>query len=250
MFLSCAPRLVCKQSTAARLIIILIVAVGLLAGPAIGNARQKDTSADGIKGADSITPVSLVKFSTGLVAAFAIHEAAHELAANATGNSLSWDPGTPNQPIQFQEDADSSTDGFYINAAGLTAQLVNTEIILDVDKINKDYAFVRGMVAWNVINPISYALDYWFINRTNKKRPNGYEGDLQGIEYHKGEDTANVFAVSIVAVSLVQGYRFLKTQDWAPDWIRSDDEDAGANHSAITVQPRYEGVEVTYQTTF
>ncbi|MDY6905944.1 MAG: hypothetical protein SWH61_14805 [Thermodesulfobacteriota bacterium] len=196
---------------------------------------------------EKITPLSVVKFSAGMVSAFMVHEAAHELVANATGNSLSWDPGTLNQPIQFREDADSSTDAMYINAAGLTAQLVGTEIILDVDKINKDDAFVRGMVAWNILNPISYALDYWFINRTNKKKTNGYEGDLQGIEYHKGEDTANVFAASIVAVSLVHGYRFIKTQDWAPDWIKPKDN---GHTSTVTVQPRRQGVELTYHTTF
>lgn len=245
-----APTRLCqKRPDKFQWLIILVAAVlfGLGAGTARAADARKVISPEEAANAQKITPWSLVKFSAGAVSAFLIHEAAHELAATATGNSLSWDPGTVNQPIQFQEDADSSTDAFYINAAGLTAQLVGTEIILGVDKIDKDDAFVRGMLAWNVLNPISYALDYWFINRTNKEKTNGYEGDIQGIEYHKGDDTANVFAASIVAISLVQGYRFLKTQDWAPEWIRPRKD---GNRSALTVQPRRRGVELTFHATF
>ncbi|MHA2408366.1 MAG: hypothetical protein ACXACA_08355, partial [Candidatus Ranarchaeia archaeon] len=52
-----------------------------------------------------------------------------------------------------------------------------------------------------------------------------YEGDLQGIERYSDESKANLFAIGIVAIAASQGYRFLKTQTWAPDWIKDNPHD-------------------------
>jgi hypothetical protein len=104
----------------------------------------------------------------------------------------------------------------------LVAQVASSEVILDVDRIDKNDAFVRGMMAWNIFNPIMYALDYWFIHKTNDKNGDSYQGDLQGIEHYSSERTANIFAGAMVAIATVQGYRFLKTQSWAPEWIKDN----------------------------
>jgi hypothetical protein len=125
-----------------------------------------------------------------------------------------------NQPIGFTEYADSDSKGLAINSAGLLAQVLGSEIILQVDSIDKNDAFVRGMMTWNIINPILYAADYWFIRRTNQETSNGgYQGDIQGIEYYSNESKANTFAICMVAVATFQGYRFIKIQSWAPDWM-------------------------------
>jgi len=166
---------------------------------------------------------AVFKFSAGVVSAFMIHEASHYLAAEITGTELDWELGNYNQPLTYTEKADNNTDGVILNSAGLVSQVIGSEIILQVGRIDKNDNFVRGMMAWNIVNPILYSLDYWFIHRTNHDTGNGgYQGDIQGIEYHSSEQSANVFAASMVAIAGFQGYRFLKTQTWAPDWLRDE----------------------------
>ena len=166
---------------------------------------------------------SILKYSAGFFSAFMIHEGGHFLAGEATGTNMDWELGNYNQPLVFTEEADSDTDGLIINSAGLVTQAIGAEIILQVDSIDKNDDFVRGMMYWNILNPVFYALDYWFIHRTNSKNGNSYQGDLQGIEHYSSERTANIFAASMVAIAGIQGYRFLKTQDWAADWFDVED---------------------------
>ncbi len=165
---------------------------------------------------------SILKYSAGFFSAFMIHEGAHLVAAEATGTNIDWELGNYNQPLAYTEEANNDTDGLILNSAGLVAQALGSEIILQVDSIDKNDDFVRGMMHWNILNPIFYALDYWFIHITNDETEDGYQGDIQGIEHYSDEKTANVFAASMVAVAGIQGYRFLKTQDWAPDWLKDE----------------------------
>jgi hypothetical protein len=166
---------------------------------------------------------TIFKFSAGIISAFMIHEGAHFLAGEITGTDMEWELGNYNQPLAFTEEAKNDTDGLIVNSAGLVSQVIGSEIILQVDGINKNDAFVRGMMTWNILNPIFYALDYWFIRKTNSKNGDRYQGDIQGIEYYSSESAANLFAASMVAIAGIQGYRFLKTQDWAPDWLKDED---------------------------
>jgi hypothetical protein len=165
---------------------------------------------------------SILKYSAGFFSAFMIHEGAHLVAAEATGTNIDWELGNYNQPLAYTEEANNDTDGLILNSAGLVAQALGSEIILQVDSIDKNDDFVRGIMHWNILNPIFYALDYWFIHITNDETEDGYQGDIQGIEHYSDEKTANVFAASMVAVAGIQGYRFLKTQDWAPDWLKDE----------------------------
>jgi hypothetical protein len=169
-----------------------------------------------------ITITSVFKFAGGVISAFAIHEGAHLAAGQITGTSLDWRVGTINQPIEFSENTKDDSDGFIVYSAGLVAQMASSEVILNVDSIDKNDAFVRGMMAWNIFNPITYALDYWFIHKTNDKNGDSFQGDLQGIEYYSSERTANIFAGGMVALVTFQSYRFLKTQSWAPEWIKDN----------------------------
>jgi len=181
---------------------------------------------------NDITLGSTAKFFGGILAAHCIHEGAHALVAEACDTDLDWEIGTYNQPIGFTENADSDSKGFAINSAGLLAQVLGSELILQVDSIDKNDAFVRGMMAWNIINPILYAADYWFIRKTNQKTSNGYQGDIQGIEYYSNESKANTFGICMVAAAAFQGYRFIKTQPWAPKWMN------GRSHSLkLDMQP-------------
>jgi hypothetical protein len=170
---------------------------------------------------EAITARSAAKFALGIVASAAVHETAHALVAAATDTSMTWKVGNYNQPLAFQESANSGAKGVAVYSAGLIAQLICSEIILDVDSIDKNDAFVRGMMTWNVLNPILYALDYWVFRVSNQQNGSSYQGDLVGIEHYSSEATAQAFAVGITAIAAFQGYRFLKTQDWAPDWLKA-----------------------------
>ena len=195
-------------------------------------------------GEKDITYSSVLKFSAGIVAAFSIHEGAHALVAELTNTDMDWELGNYNQPIAFTEHSSSDSKGAAISSAGLISQAIGSEIILQSEKIDKNDAFVRGMMAWNIVNPIMYSLDYWFIHISNQRNGNTYQGDIEGIEYYTNESTANGFALSMLGIACLQGYRFLKTQSWAPDWVK------GESHTINFAPLPSGGLVMTYKFVF
>ena len=162
---------------------------------------------------------SIVKFGSGMVTAYAIHEAGHATTAYLTGTDLKWEIGTYNQVVGFRENASNDTSGALLHASGLVTQAIASEIILQSD-IDKNDNFVRGMMAWNIINPLIYSLDYWIIRRASQEYGNYYQGDIEGFEHYTNDTSANVFAGTMTAIAIFQGYRFIKTQNWAPNWMK------------------------------
>jgi hypothetical protein len=174
-------------------IIITIMAVIALAGPAQASSE-------------------LIEFIGGVAAAYVLHEGGHALAAELTAADIRWTWGNHNQFIGFEErEALGKRSGAALYGAGLVAQMLSSEVILGCDRIEKNSSFVRGMMAWNIINPLKYAADYW-ITRSH--------GDLYGMAHYAGRGRANVFAAAMTAVTINQGYRFLRTQTWAPEWTK------------------------------
>jgi hypothetical protein len=191
--------------------------------------------------ADESLTLSALKFATGMISAYALHETGHALAASLTDTDLEWGVGTYNQPLGFTERAQHNGDGMLVHSAGLLTQVVSSEIILQSDSIDKNDSFVRGMMFWNILNPVVYSLDYWIFKRTNKEEGNHYQGDLKGLEHYSNDATANGYATIMTGLAIYQGYRFLKMQKWAPDWITSDSarlnfQPAGSNGAVLTVQ--------------
>ena len=169
---------------------------------------------------NDLSATAVFKYAAGVASSILLHEGAHALVAAATNTHMSWKAGNYNQPIGFTEDASSDAKGVALYSSGLLTQLAASEVILQVDRIDKNDAYVRGMMTWNVLNPILYSLDYWFFRVANKNGGTSYQGDLQGIEHYSSEATAQGFAIGITAIAAFQGYRFLKTQDWAPEWLK------------------------------
>lgn len=167
--------------------------------------------------------ISLLKFGTGIITAYALHEAGHAMAGFLTGTDIEWGLGTYNQPLGFKEDADCDTDGMIVHAAGLMTQVAVSEIILQSESIDNNSNLMRGMMLWNIVNPIVYSLDYWFIRRTNKESDTTYQGDIEGFENYTNDTGANIFAAGMLAIAAIQGYRYMKTQTWAPEWMQRDD---------------------------
>jgi len=148
-----------------------------------------------------------VKFAGGALTSYMIHEGGHYFAAEVTNNDMEWEFMKDGQLISFYSNPESDHDGLYINSAGLVSQAIMSEIIID-SKLNNDDFFVRGMMFWNVLNPIMYAVDYWWLKRTNEIKDNTYFGDLAGIEYYSDKKTANIFAGTMVLLALWHGHRF------------------------------------------
>ncbi len=190
-------------------LLIFIVLVGLTSG-----VRQAESAES--------TTLSFLKFGTGMLTAYALHESGHALAASLTGTDLDWGVGTYNQPLGFRENAESDTAGMLVHAAGLTSQILSSEVILQSDSIDKNDSFVRGMMAWNILNPIIYTLDYWVFRRTNQENGTCYQGDLEGFEHYTDDSSTTLFAATMAGLAAFQGYRFMKTQSWAPDWMKQD----------------------------
>jgi hypothetical protein len=165
--------------------------------------------------------IETLKFGTGIITAYALHETGHAAAAWVTGTDMEWNTNTYNQPLGFTEHAEHNGSGMFVHSAGLLTQVGSSEIILQ-SEIDKNDSFVRGMMAWNVINPIVYSLDYWFLRKSNKEDGRHYQGDIQGIEHYSNDATANGYAAAMTGMALWQGWRFLKTQRWAPEWVKSD----------------------------
>ena len=170
---------------------------------------------------EDMTYTSILKFSAGIIAAFSIHEGGHALVGWMTNTDMDWRWGDINQPLKFTEDADSDAKGAAINAAGLISQAIGGEVILRAEKIDQNDAFVRGMMAWNILNPIMYAMDYWFFHKTNSNDGDTYEGDLAGVERYTNTPTAHGFALCMAGIAAFQANRFLQTQSWAPDWLKT-----------------------------
>ena len=164
---------------------------------------------------------SILKFSAGIITAFSIHEGGHALVGRTTNTDMNWRRGDINQPLKFTEDTDSDSKGAAINAAGLISQAIAGELILRAEDIDKNDAFVRGMMAWNILNPIMYAMDYWFFHKTNSNDGDSYEGDLAGVERYTSTPTAHGFALCMAGLAALQANRFLQTQSWAPDWLKT-----------------------------
>jgi hypothetical protein len=193
---------------------------------------------------ETVTARSAAKFAAGVISSALIHEGAHALVAAVTDTDLTWKVGNYNQPLAYTENATGNSKAVALYSAGLIAQLICSEIILDVDSIDKNDAYVRGMMTWNILNPILYALDYWVFRISNQQNGNTFQGDLAGIEHYSSESTAQAFAVGITAIAAFQGYRYLKTQDWAPDWLKA----APDNVSVLPL--RSGGAMLTYESRF
>ncbi len=221
-----------RFQTDPRFLLLFLFGIYCSSVPAIANAEDESAIA------------SVLKFTAGVASSALIHEGSHAVVAGVTGTSMTWEAGTYNQPIGFTDHATSNSKGVAIYSAGLLSQTLGAEIILQVDRIDKNDSFIRGMMVWNIVNPILYTLDYWVFRNSNKTSGNSYQGDLQGIEHYSSKSTANAFAVSITALAAFQGYRFLRTQSWAPDWLKGETHKLGLRPLSAG------GLMMTYQFQF
>jgi len=173
---------------------VLVLMVGLFSGNSVALADEA-----------AVARWSLAKKSAGFiggwVSGFLFHEAGHEVVARVEGVGMSWQ-GADNRWL-----ANTYDQGKLRNIAlgGFGAQIISTEIILGIEKIPKDNAFVFGWLGFNIINSLLYVLD-------NELRDG--IGDLETLRA-TGVNTGFV-EIGLVAHSILTAYRIYKNPKFIP----------------------------------
>jgi hypothetical protein len=192
------------------------LAIGILIAILI-NALTKGAHANEIVGVQNLEPLreplpvgNTLNFAAGMATAYLIHESGHIIAGRLTHTDMHFHSFENGQLLSFDMHPESDSDGLWVSTAGLNAQLICSEAILRSRTVDRHDPFVRGMMTWNVINPVLYSLDYWFLHKWNKTENGHFQGDLQCVEYYSDKHDANLFALSVSLLALYDGYRFLK----------------------------------------
>ena len=140
-----------------------------------------------------------VGFTAGFLAGLAFHELGHEVVGRLEGAEMHWS-GT-----EWNTNA-SPSDMRRIAIAGFGAQILSTEIILGVEDIPKDNAFVLGWLGYNILNGIYYVVQ-------DQIHSDGYD-DIKTLR-NNGFDTTYL-KIGLVLYSLVSAYRLYKNPKFAP----------------------------------
>lgn len=147
-----------------------------------------------------------IGFVAGLTSGFLFHEIGHEIVARAEGADINWSDN--------RWTARASGNSLRnIAWAGFGAQVISTEVILGVEKIPKDNAYVLGWLAFNICNSLIYPL--------RNELQNGY-GDLETLR-RTGIDTAYV-EIGLVAYGLLTAYRVYHNPKFIP-YIKTTKEE-------------------------
>lgn len=188
-----------------------------------------------------------VKFAAGVLTSYiAVHEGGHVLSAYLTDTRLDWEAGTYGQPIAFKEHARGDSRGALVNASGLLAQLSVNRYLLGSDTVDREDYFIQGLIWWNLVNPIVYALDYWWLHNTNDIGTDGtYRGDIAGIERYKGKGTAHAFTACVAAAALFQAWEYMTQSDKVPVPLPESHSIVGSGHS-LDLQPVRSGIALMY----
>jgi hypothetical protein len=138
-------------------------------------------------------------FVAGLVSGFLFHEAGHAIIARIENVDLSWNGG------QLYATTSSKNKLRNVAFAGFGAQMLSAEVILGINQIPKDNAYVLGWLSYDIFNLFSYSLE-------NELR--GDCGDLKTLR-KTGVDTGYV-EIGMVAYGLLTAYRIYKNPQFIP----------------------------------
>jgi len=154
---------------------------------------------------DEVTPASaridLAEKSTGFVggmlAGLAFHELGHEAMAGIEGanmhwNGLNWRTKASHQALRN------------IAISGFGAQVLSTEVLLDVKSIPKNNSFVIGWLTCNILNTLQYV--------AQDRLCGGGVGDFRCLR--KNGMNVGYIEAGLVAHSLFSAYRLNKNSSF------------------------------------
>lgn len=160
----------------------------------------------------------------GVFSGYILHEGGHFFMGKLTNTDMDWHLNNWRNPITYTEYADNPRDAALVHASGIVTSLTASEIILRSESIDKRRPYVMGMMFYNVVNPILYAIDYKLLNRWNYRDSDGCHGDLECIENYTGHTKGNVFAYGTAFIAAIQGWRYIDALTNNRDrWYLRDD---------------------------
>ena len=138
-------------------------------------------------------------FIAGVASGLVFHELGHEAMARFEGVDMRWS-GTTNWRTSASPAAMRN-----IAIGGFGAQVLSTEIMLGVDAIPKDNAFILGWLAFNVLNVANYMI---------KDEVCGGYGDFETLR-NNGMNT-DFLKVGLLAHAALSAYRLYKNPKFIP----------------------------------
>lgn len=142
-------------------------------------------------------------FVAGLASGFLLHEAGHEIVGLVEGVHMSWSGGFDPRWTAYTNDHEKLRR---VAIAGFGAEIVSAEIILGVDAIPKDNAFVLGVLTYAILNPVIYLL------RDNLQH-GGY-GDYETLRNNGAN--VDLIKVGMLAHAALSAYRLYKNPKFIP----------------------------------
>lgn len=137
-------------------------------------------------------------FIAGAIAGLASHELGHEVVARFEGADMHWSGtswSTDTSPSALRN----------IAIAGFGAQVLSTEVILGVDAIPKDNAFVLGWLTFNILNTVQYAA---------MDSLQGGHGDFETLR--KNGANTDLVKIGLLAHAALSAYRLYKNPKFIP----------------------------------
>ncbi len=159
----------------------------------------------------TITPKNIAKFSAGAVTGGVIHENAHYITAETQGMNPGWNSKNPTE-VEYRAYEDKNNNKKRIvDSAGIVAQTLATEIILNINEIPKNDSYTLGLLAFTIGDNIRYGL---FPNLRGKSNSDVEQLDKVGIKKEYVQS-------ALLAHSAFSLYRLYKL------WKRKDSEKKG-----------------------
>jgi hypothetical protein len=143
----------------------------------------------------------IVKKTGGLLAGvatgFLFHEAGHQIVAKLENVDMGWSGLLNPRWMAYTDDREKFRR---ITFGGFGAQVLSTEVILGVDAIPKDNAFILGWLGFNILNTMLYV--------------GGGNGDFKMLR-ENGVDTTYL-GIGLAAYALLSAYRLYKNPAFVP----------------------------------
>jgi hypothetical protein len=159
--------------------------------------KEKDTAIT----ARIIVAKKITGFTAGYLAGYAFHDAGHFLVA------LIEDAKQPHiSGATFKSIPSNPESSRHIAIGGFSAQILSTEIILDIDAIPKDNSFVLGWLTFNIMNTVSYVIADTISNDICE--------DFKSLRT-KGVNT-DIIKVALLAHTALSVYRIYKNPKFIP----------------------------------
>lgn len=143
-------------------------------------------------------------FVAGYLSGFGSHELHHAVIAKTEGVGMEWSGGVQ-FPGRWTAHSDDKEKIRRVAIAGFVGQVLSTEVILGIDAIPKNNAFILGWLAYNISNAVYY---------TAVDNLRGGYGDFESLR-NNGMNT-DLVKVGLLAEAAISAYRIYRNPKFIP----------------------------------